>query len=132
MEAIIIAIIASIIGPSIIAIVNNHLQNKKRPANRFDEIHDKLDELSKEQKKAEAKNDLWFLYLRYYDKDFDYDTYFRIRKTYAEYHSLGGNGEGTHIFNKLTNKYCAYAGKDVSTVTEINEKYFRETYPNWK
>lgn len=133
-EAIIIAVIASILGPSIVSIVNNWLTNKKRPANRFDEIHDKLDELANSQTKLEMKNDLWFMYVRYIDKkEFDTFAYQRARKCYAKYHVVGGNGEGTHLFDKLTEHYCEVNKKDLEAVIADNNAFFKMNYnSDWK
>lgn len=131
MEAIIVALLASVIGPAIVAVVNHFVENHHRPKDKFSELTNKVDIVLNDQRKLEAKNDLWFLYLRYIDKPFDYDTLLRIRDTYGRYHSLGGNGEGTHIFNRLVEQYCKSNAKEYETVIDACLSYFRDKYENW-
>lgn len=131
MEGIIIALLASVIGPAIVAVVNHFVENHHRPKDKFSELTNKVDVVLNDQRKLEAKNDLWFLYLRYIDKPFDYDTLLRVRDTYGKYHNLGGNGEGTYLFRRLVEQYAVSNGKEYQLVIDSCLSYLADTYPDW-
>lgn len=132
METIIVALIASLFGPIFVAVVNHYISNKQRPVDKFDKLLLKVDQLANDQKKLEAKNDLWFLSMRHIDKPINFETFVMIRNVYGKYHHLGGNGEGTQIFMRLLDWYCECNDKDRHEVLTSCEHYFKSEYEDWK